>query len=50
METTRIVYEMTIAPFNYAAVFGSMLGIALIVLLENLSTNAVTFVKGWRTS
>lgn len=49
METVRIVYEMTIQPFNYSAVFGSMLGLALIVLLENLSTNAVTFVKGWRT-
>lgn len=49
METVRIVYEMTIQPFNYSAVFGSMLGLALIVLLENLATNAVTFVKGWRS-
>ena len=49
MESVRIVYELTIAPFNYAAVFGSMLGIAFIVLLENLASNAVTFVKGWRT-
>ena len=49
METVRIVYELTITPFNYAAVFGSMLGVVFIVLLENLASNAVTFVKGWRT-
>lgn len=49
MENVRIVYELTIEPFNYAAVFGSMLGVAMIVLLENLASNAVTFVKGWRT-
>ena len=49
MESVRIVYELTITPFNYAAVFGSMLGIAFIVLLESMASNAVTFVKGWRT-
>ena len=49
MENIRIVYELTIEPFNYAAVFGTMLGVAFIVLLEELATNAVTFVKGWRT-
>ena len=46
---TKIVYDLVIEPFNYSAVFGSMLGIALIILLENLASNAVTFVKGWRT-
>ena len=49
METVRIVYEMTIEPFNYTAVFGSMLGVAFIILLEGLASNAVTFVKGWKT-
>ena len=49
MESVRIVYELTISPFNYAAVFGSMLGIAFVVLLEGMASNAVTFVKGWRT-
>lgn len=48
-ESLRIVYEMTVEPFNYAAVFGTMLGIAFVVLLENMASNAVTFVRGWRT-
>lgn len=49
MEYARIVYEITIQPFNYSAVFGCMLGVTFIVLLENLASNAVTFVKGWKT-
>lgn len=46
---SRLVYEMTIEPFNYYMVFGSMLGVSLIVMIENAVSNALTFVKGWRT-
>lgn len=46
----NLIYEMTIEPFNYALVFGSMLGVCMVIMLESLVSNALTFVKGWRTS
>lgn len=47
---SNMLYAMTIEPVNYAFVFGAMLGIAIIVELESLVTNALTFVRGWRSS
>lgn len=47
---SNLVYAITIEPINYAFIFGSMFGIAMIVELESLVTNALTFVRGWRSS
>lgn len=43
------VYEITYQAFNYNLIFGSMLGLALILMVEHLAGHAVTFVKGWRS-
>lgn len=45
---TKILYELTIEPFNYALVFGSMFGVSLIIMVERLVSHALTFVKGWK--
>ena len=47
---SNLVYAITIEPINYALIFGFMFGIAMIVELESLVTNALTFVRGWRSS
>lgn len=47
---SRILYELTLEPFNYALVFGSMFGVAVIVEIESLVSSALTFVRGWRSS
>lgn len=44
-----MLYEITYESFNYMAVMGCMLGLSIILMLESLASNAVTFVKGWRT-
>lgn len=46
----KILYELTIQPFNYTLVFGCMFGIAMIVEIESLVSSALTFVRGWRTN
>ena len=46
----NMLYAITIEPVNYSFVFGAMFGIAVIVELESLVTNALTFVRGWRSS
>lgn len=42
------MYTMTIEPFNYALVFGSMLGVAILIMLERMASTAVTFMRGWK--
>ena len=43
------VYEITYQSINFNLIFGVMLGVSLILMLENLANDAVTFVKGWKS-
>ena len=43
------MFGITLEPFNYAAVFGCMLGVYLIVNIDVIAREGVTFIKGWRT-
>ncbi len=43
------LFEITYKSIDFTLVFGSMLGISLILMLENLANDAVTFVKGWKS-
>ncbi len=43
------MFVYAIPDFNYAAVFGVCLGIYLIVNLDVIVRDAMTFVKGWRS-
>lgn len=47
---SKLLFEISIEPFNYAFVFGCFLGIAMIVELESLVSTGLTFVRGWRSS
>lgn len=46
----NMLYAITIEPVNFAFVFGAMFGIAVVVELESLVTNTLTFIRGWRSS
>ena len=43
------MYEMVIVDVNYAAAFGVVFGIYLIMQLDTLVRDVMTFVKGWRS-
>jgi len=42
------MYSTTIDAFNYAAVFGVMLGLAIILQVENVAKISVKFVRRWK--
>jgi hypothetical protein len=44
------MYEMAFENLNVTAVFGVALGIYLILHIDIVLKNVVTFVKGWRTN
>ncbi len=41
--------ELVFGDVNYAAVFGVIFGIYLIMQLDSLVRDVMTFVKGWRS-
>lgn len=44
------LYGVEIDTFNYAGVFGVAFGMYIISNLSVVATEAVTFVKGWRSN
>lgn len=44
------MFEMAFGTINVTAVFGVTLGIYLILHIDTVLRNVVTFVKGWRTN
>lgn len=44
------LYGIEIDTFNYASVFGVAFGMYIISNLSVVATEAVTFVKGWRSN
>jgi len=44
------VFELAFQNINVTAAFGAILGIFLILHIESVLKNVVTFVKGWRTN
>ena len=44
-----MVYEYVPAAFNYAAVFGAVLGMYIVLNLDVAVREALTFIKGWRS-
>ncbi len=43
------MYEVYFSDVNYAASFGVVFGIYLILQLDTLVRDVMTFVKGWRS-
>lgn len=43
------MYEMAFTDVNYAAAFGVVFGIYLILQMDTLVRDVMTFVKGWRS-
>lgn len=44
------MFELAFGTLNVTAVFGAILGIFLILHIDTVLKNVVTFVKGWRTN
>lgn len=44
------MFELAFQNINITSVFGAILGIFLILQIELVLKNVVTFVKGWRTN
>lgn len=44
------MYEVAFETINLVPVFGTLLGIYLILQIDSVMRSVVTFVKGWRTS
>lgn len=43
------MYEVYFSDVNYAAAFGVIFGIYLILQLDTLVRDVMSFVKGWRS-